>query len=233
MTSVIEAVNSVRRGLGVCLPSLPCVNSTPIHQSHSTLIQSHFSKPRLLWPHLALQSLWVSIFVSDWVQPVCVCLCVCVCVCVCVWVLRLAYYLICVCMYRCVCMCMCIRACVCGCKCLRFAYLICVRTHTFVCVCVRVCNLDSTPPPFPSPGCVHSPRTATAWCSSSSSWAGPCTGTRPCPSAPSSSSSDRWTSGKRSTTGERDARWCTVCKCLSPSLPSPARPIYRRFPCPL
>ncbi|MEQ2187003.1 hypothetical protein GOODEAATRI_000030, partial [Goodea atripinnis] len=52
---------------------------------------------------------------------------------------------------------------------------------------------------------------ATEWCSSSSSWAGPCIETRPCPSVPSSSSSDRSTSGRRSTTGARDAQWSTVC----------------------
>lgn len=57
----------------------------------------------------------------------------------------------------------------------------------------------------------------TAWCSSSSSWAGPCTETRQYPNAPSSSWFDRWTSGRRSTTGARGALWSTVCKWSRPS----------------
>lgn len=59
---------------------------------------------------------------------------------------------------------------------------------------------------------LRSLRMGTGWCSSSSSWAGPCTGTHPSPSAPSSSWSDRWTSGRRSMTEERVALWSTACK---------------------
>ncbi|KAF7640895.1 hypothetical protein LDENG_00007160, partial [Lucifuga dentata] len=53
-------------------------------------------------------------------------------------------------------------------------------------------------------------RTGSAWCSSSSSWAGRCTGTRPSPNAPSSNSSTRWTNGRTSTTEERDGPWSTA-----------------------
>ena len=59
-------------------------------------------------------------------------------------------------------------------------------------------------------------RTVTGWCSSSSSWAGLCTETRPCPNAPFSNSYDRWTSGRRSTTEAKDALWSTVCKFPQP-----------------
>ncbi|XP_074484770.1 receptor-type tyrosine-protein phosphatase mu-like [Sebastes fasciatus] len=55
-------------------------------------------------------------------------------------------------------------------------------------------------------------RTGTGWCSSSSSWAGRCTETRPSPSAPSSSSSTRWTNGRTSTTGGEGR---TVVHCLN------------------
>lgn len=66
------------------------------------------------------------------------------------------------------------------------------------------------PPVIPVPP--SSRRTGTAWCSSSSSWAGRCTGTRRSPSAPSSNWSTRWTNGRRSTTAGRDALWSTACK---------------------
>lgn len=55
-------------------------------------------------------------------------------------------------------------------------------------------------------------RTGTAWCSSSSSWGGPCTATPPSPSALSSNLSTRWTNGRRSTTVGRGVLWSTACE---------------------
>lgn len=62
------------------------------------------------------------------------------------------------------------------------------------------------------PSSLFSHRTVTAWCSTSSSLAGRPTGTLLSPSAPSSSWSGGWRSGRSSTTEETGGLWFTACK---------------------
>lgn len=60
--------------------------------------------------------------------------------------------------------------------------------------------------------CLYSHRTAIAWCSTSSSLAGQPTGTHLSPSAPSSSWSGGWPSGRSSMMVEMGGLWCTACE---------------------
>lgn len=59
---------------------------------------------------------------------------------------------------------------------------------------------------------LYSPKTAIGWCSSSSSWDGPCTETLQFLNAPFWSSSAKWRSGRKNITGERDAQLYIACK---------------------